>query len=172
VVNKKVVFYASIFFFSLIFLAPHLSAQQLKIGVFDIQRIMRESKTIEGYRQEFLKSIEAKKRLLKDKEDSIKSIENKFRKEMESLSASDKKAMEDRLEKELIELKRLREDIDSELKKMDRELTQKAFANIGSVIKNIAEKEGYAIIFERNQAGIVHLKDSVDITKKILNELK
>ncbi|HOP85037.1 MAG TPA: OmpH family outer membrane protein [Syntrophorhabdaceae bacterium] len=168
---KKFTSIVCLFLFLIAINIQMVKAQALKIGVFDIQRIMRESKTIEGYRQEFLKNIETKKRLLKDKEDSVKSIENKFRKEMDTLSVSEKKAMEERLERELKELKRLREDIDSELIKMDRELTQKAFANIGSVIKSIAEKEGYSIIFERNQAGIVHLKDSIDITKKILKEL-
>jgi len=170
--KKRVVFIASMFFCSLILLVPHLYAQALKIGVFDIQKIMRESKTIDAYRQQLLKNLEAKRKPFRDKEDAARQIEEKLRKERDKLSFNERRALEDRLVNEAKELRRLKEDIDSELQKMDRELTQQAFADIGSVIKKIAENEGYTIIFERSAAGIVHATDTVDITGKILNQLK
>ena len=168
--KKRVLCITSVFFCCLILIATQLSAQALKIGVFDIQRIMKESKTIEGYRQELSKGIEAKRKPLIDKENSVRTIEDKLRKE--KLSAADRKTLEEKLANEVKELKRLREDIDIELQRMDRELTQKAFRDIGGVVKNIADKENYTIIFEKNAAGIVHVKDTVDITGKVLNQLK
>jgi len=133
---------------------------------------MKESKTIEGYRHELLKGIEAKRKPLSDKENSVRTLEDKLRKDGEKLSLNERRATEEKLANEVKELKRLREDIDIELQRMDRELTQKAFRDIGGVVKNIADKENYTIIFEKNAAGIVHVKDTVDITGKVLNQLK
>jgi Skp family chaperone for outer membrane proteins len=133
---------------------------------------MKESKTIEGYRQELSKGIEAKKKPLSDKENSVRTLEDKLRKDGEKLSLNERRATEEKLANEVKELKRLREDIDIELQRMDRELTQKAFRDIGGVVKNIADKENYTIIFEKNAAGIVHVKDTVDITGKVLSQLK
>ncbi len=55
---------------------------------------------------------------------------------------------------------------------MDRELAQKAFTEISGVIKKAAADGGYSIIFEKSAAGIVYAVDAVDITGKILNQLK
>jgi outer membrane protein len=167
---KRLTIIVSILFCFMVVGSTLVSAQVLKIGVFDIQKIMQESKTIGGYRQELSKGIEAKKKPLTDKENSVKALEEKLRKE--KLSAVDRRTLEEKLANEVKELKRLREDIDIELQRMDRELTQKAFRDIGEVVKNIADKENYTIIFEKNAAGIVHVKDTVDITGKVLSQLK
>jgi len=168
--KKRILCITSIFFCCLILTATQLWAQVLKIGVFDIQRIMKESKTIDGYRHELSKGIEAKRKPLTDKENSVRTLEERLRKE--KLSAADRRTLEEKLANEVKELKRLREDIDIELQRMDRELTQKAFRDIGGVVKSIADKENYTIIFEKNAAGIVHVKDTVDITGKVLSQLK
>jgi hypothetical protein len=46
--------------------STQLWAQGLKIGVFDIQKIMRESKTIDSYRQQLYKYLETKRKPLKE----------------------------------------------------------------------------------------------------------
>jgi outer membrane protein len=152
--------------------STQLWAQALKIGVFDFQKIMRESKTIDSYRQQLYKNLETKRKPLKEKEDAAKLIEEKLRKEGEKLSVNERKSLEERLANEAKELRRLKEDIDMELQKMDRELTQKAFTEISGVIKKVAASEGYSIIFEKSAAGIVYAVDAVDITGKILSQLK
>jgi outer membrane protein len=148
---------------------PSISAETLKIGVFDIQRVMKESKVVQGYRQKLGKEVESKKKLFTEKEESVKQTEEELKKEGQKLSASEKKTLEEKLSNQAKELKRMKEDIDVEIKKMDRELTQQALKDIEGIIKKIASEENYTIIFERNAAGIVHLKDSVDITSKIIN---
>lgn len=169
---KRLIIIVPILFCFMIVGSTCLYAQALKIGVFDIQRIMKESKTIEGYRRELSKNIEAKRKPLVNKENSVRTLEEKLRKDGEKLSLNERRTTEEKLANEAKELKRLREDIEIELQKMDRELTQKAFMDIGGVVKNIADKESYTIIFEKNAAGIVHFTDAVDITAKVLGQLK
>lgn len=146
---------------------PQLMAETLKIGVFDIKGIIRGSKVIEGYRQKFLKEIESKRRPLGEKEESVKQIEEKLKKE--KIYATERKTLDERLANEIKELKRMKEDIDLDLQKMDRELTQRALRDIDKVINDIAKKEGYTIIFEKNAAGIVYFDESVEITQKIIS---
>jgi len=86
------------------------------------------------------------------------------------MSSSRRKSQEEKLATELKELRRLKEDIEVEIGKMERELTQQALRDIEKVIKKIAKKEDYAIIFEKNAAGIVYFKDSVDITESIITD--
>jgi len=154
--------------FAVVLSVPVSGAENLKIGVFDIQRVMKESKTAEGYRQKLVKEVESKKKAFDEKQDAIRQIEDKLKKDGQKLTAGQKKALEEKHANELKELKRMKEDVDVELQKADRELAQKAFQEIGDVIKKIADKENYTIIFEKNSAGIVHFKGTVDITEKII----
>lgn len=149
-----------------------MRAQELKLGVFDVQKIMRESKTVAGYRQNILKNIELKKKPLQDKDEFAKAIDEKLKKDGNNISPHDRKSLEEKLANEIKEIRRMKEDLDAEALKTDRELSQKIFFEIDNIIKNIAEQEGYTIIFEKAAAGIVHYKSKVDITNKILEKLK
>ncbi len=150
---------------------PVLAQQAPKIGVFDLQRIIRESKKVESYRQELLKNVEGKRRSLREKEEHVRVVEEKLKKDGQTISADERRSLEEKLAVEVRALRRLGEDFDLEIQKMDRELTRKALKDIDVVVRKIADKENYTIIFEKNAAGIVHVKDSVDLTARIVKEL-
>lgn len=170
---KRVIVVSVVFFLTLFCIAiQDVSAQALKIGIFDLQKVMKESKTIEGYRQDVMKQIEAIRKPLKDREGSAMATEEKLKKEGEKLSVNERRVLEERLANDTKDIRRLREDVEAEVRKIDAQQTQKALGMIGGVVKDIAEKEGYTVIFERGAAGVVYFKDSIDITNKILQQMK
>ena len=151
------------------FNVSYVSAQALKLGVFDMQKIMRESKTIAGYRQDLLKNIDLKRKPLQGKDESVKTLDDKLRKDGNTMSPADRKTLEERLTNEIKEMRRMKEDFDAEALKLDRELAQRALAEINVAIRNLANRENYSIILERTAAGIAYLKESFDITQKIID---
>ncbi len=146
---------------------PH-AASPLKIGVFDLQKIMRDSKVIQEYRKTLGKEMEPKRKLLADKQDSVKLIEEKLKKDDKGISPDERKRLEERLAREAKELQRLKEDVNLELQKVDRELSQRALREISEIVKNIAQKEKFSIVFEKALAGIAYNEDSFDMTQKII----
>lgn len=169
---KKIILTACALFCFMVIGSEPVSAQALKIGVFEVQKVMRESKTIEGYRQDIMKQIEGKRRPLRDREESARTTEEKLRKEGEKLPVNERRVLEEKLVNDAKDIKRLREDFEIEVRKLDAELAHKALGMISGVVKNIAEKEGYTVVFERSAAGIVYFKDTVDITNKIIQQIK
>lgn len=170
--NKKT---TVVFFFAFCvawFNVSPVSAQSLKLGVFDIQKIMRESKTIAGYRQDLLKNIDLKRKPLQGKDEFAKALDEKLKKDGNTMSPADRRVLEERLANEIKEIRRMKEDFDAEALKMDRELTQRIVLEIDAAIRKITAQEDYTIIFEKTSAGIVHVKTTVDITNKILDQLK
>ncbi len=145
-------------------------AETLKIGIFDLQAIMAKSKVIQGYRQNIGKEAEADRKVFADKQASARQTEDRLKKEGQKLSAGERKLLEEKLGNEVKELKRLKEDMEASLQKKDRELTQQVLREIEKVVKGIADKEDYTIVFERSAAGVVYLKDWVDITEKVITE--
>jgi hypothetical protein len=70
---------------------------------------MRDSKVIQEYRKTLGKEIETKRRLLADKQDSVKFIEEKLKKDDKAISPDERKRLEERLSREAKELQRLKE---------------------------------------------------------------
>lgn len=156
-----------------LFVSSFLSAAEskpipFKIGVFELQKIMRDSKVIEGYRQQIGKEIESKKKMFTQKQDAARQLEDKLIKEIQKLSPAEKASHEEKLAGEVKDLKRLKEDIDQEIQKMDRQLTQKAFQSIEEEVKKLAQREHFTVIFEKNAGGVAYFHNSVDVTDKII----
>jgi len=166
-------FFVTLFFmFAIVFSSTISSGAQLKIGVFDMQMVLRDSTAAHRYRQEFMSSIEQKRKPLIAKEESIRKMEERLKNEGPRMSQDERKVLGEKIETEIKELRRQREDIELELKRLDQNLTQKIMVEMNRVIQDIAKKENYDFIIEKNAGGIVYVKEAHDITKKIINGLK
>lgn len=163
---KKAIF-VFLLFTLVLFFAPLSFCETTKIGIFDLQRIMRESKVIEGYRQSMMKEMEPKRKILLEKQESLRQIEERLKKD-KGLSPAERKSLEEKFANNLKELRRMAEDIDMEMRKKDLELTQKVLSELGEIIRQIGKKEDYTIILEKASAGVAYLKEGIDITDKIL----
>ena len=143
-----------------------------KLGVFDMQRIIKESKTIQGYREQLLKDVDKKRKPLQDRDNLIRTLDEKLKKDGKIMSPSDKKVFEEKLANGIKDARRMREDLNAETVRMERGVMQKTFMEIDAIVKKIAEKENYTVIFEKTAGGIVHFKDTIDITGKVIEQLK
>jgi len=76
----------------------------------------------------------------------------------------------DQIDKNEKDLNRTREDFREALQKKDIELTQKILKDIEGIISRIGSEDGYTIIFERTEAGIIYGIPSADITKKVVQD--
>jgi outer membrane protein len=152
----------------MLFSLSSVYAQQLKIGIFDMQQVLRESKIIQGYRMKLEQEIGTKRNQLAQKREWIRAIEEKLKNDDKSLAIDDRIKLSDKLSQESRDLRRLNEDVETEIQKMDRGLSDSVFKELGQVVTDLAAKEGYDIVFERRQAGITYSKQAFDITKIII----
>jgi outer membrane protein len=147
-------------------------AQAVKIAVYDSNRIFQESKTIAAYNAELSKSLSAGQTALSDKANGVNQLVEKLKKDGATMAAPEKRALEERINAENKELKRKKEDVDSELRKQQQGLREKAIAEILRAVRQVGEKEDYTLIMERRAAGVAYAKGSIDITAKILAIVK
>lgn len=154
---------------ALFFIAPSIqAADTLKIGIVDLQRVITESKTVDSYRKNLAMDAEAKNKLFSGRQDAAVQIEEKLKKDGSRLQAGERKSLEDQLRREMKELKRMKEDMELEMKKADREMTEKSLKGINAIVEQIYEKESYSVIFEKNAAGVVKFRNTLDITDKVI----
>lgn len=145
------------------------AAEELKVGVFDMQKVLRDSRTVAAYRQKFTAEIDSKRKVFEGKQIGVRQAEESLVRDGKNLAEADRKAREERLAADRRELKRFGEDLDADIQRLDRDLGQKMRQELGEVITAFGVKEKYSLIAERGAAGIFFLTPALDITDRIIS---
>jgi outer membrane protein len=142
------------------------AAGPVKIGIIDVQKIMRDAKAAQGARALFMKDMEAKRAQIMAKDSEIKTLDAELKDPKAKLSDSARKEKADKLAKEIKDFRRLDADLGEELKKKDVELTQKLIGEVRQIVQDFSKKEKYTLILEKS--AVVTSDDAIDITGRIL----
>ena len=137
------------------------------VGVINIQKVIVESKAGKEAKSAFDKELESKRAMLASKEKSTRAIEDDLKANGAKLKADARKVKEGKLAEEIKDLRRMKQDMEDDLKKKDNELTSKILKDILEITKNVGDERGYSLII---QAGpqIVYLDKTVDVTDEVL----
>jgi outer membrane protein len=140
--------------------------EPFKIGIVDMQRILSTSKVAKGVRDDFLKEVEAKRKELLVKAQEVQKLEQELANLDPKATGEERREKQEKLKRQNRELNNLRQDIDEELKRRDREVTQKLIGEILATIRSFAQSEHYMLILERSSIEVA--EESLDITDKII----
>lgn len=141
-------------------------AADVKIGVIDTQKIMRESRAAKSARAFFIKDVGAKREVLKEKQKEVRLMDEELKKDWKNMAPSVRKEKADKLARGDKDLKRLRSDLEEELKKKEKELNRKLLREISEIVKEYSKKEKYSVILEKRS--LVASDEAIDITDKII----
>ena len=165
---KKYYVYYAIVLIGLFFVTAAFAADNktVKIGIIDLQKILRESKAAKKAQAIYKKDLESKRALLSAGEKEIQQLEKDLKENGKALSVEARKEKEENLTKQIKEFKRLAADMNEELKSKNTELTRKLLAEIGGVVQTLLKKEQYTVIMQSDK--VVAFDGAVDITEKVI----
>jgi outer membrane protein len=66
------------------------------------------------------------------------------------------------------ELQRSRADFRDELQRRDFELLEKILRDLDGILQSIGQSEGYTMIIEKTEGGVIFSTPSIDITQKVI----
>jgi outer membrane protein len=151
-----------------------LLAEEVKMGYIDTVKIFAEYKETIEAEEIYKKEVEAWKKKATEMEQEIAQLREEI--QSQSLMLSEEKLAEKKLvlEQKFKEYQQYMTDIfgdQGEAARRNKELTQPIVEKINGVIAQIAEEEGYTIIFDAGQANIVYASKDLDLTDRVLEEL-
>jgi len=135
-----------------------------KIGIVDMQKVLRDSKNARNIRTAFLKDVEKKQAAIRAKEGEVRKREEEFNR-LAPNAFEERKKKAEQLKIEARNLQHLREDAEGELKRKDAEITQKTIGEIMQVIRNYARNERFTLIIDR--MAVITADESIDISERI-----
>ena len=144
------------------------SAQSQKLGYIDLQAVVRDSKAGKAAKVSFEKEFKTKRDIIEQKTRALENMKQDFIKNSSVMNETTRGQKADQIDKNEKDLNRTREDFREALQKRDIELTQKILKDIEGIISRIGSEDGYTIIFERTEAGIIYGIPSADITGKVV----
>jgi len=141
-----------------------VAARELKIGIIDTQKVLREAKAAKSANDTLQRDLDAKRATLATKGKEVQRLDE----EVKKATGTDKQEKSNELAQLVKEYKRLDSDLGEELKKKQLELQQKLITEIRQVVKTVADKDGYTLILEKGS--VVQNNDSFDITDKVIKQ--
>jgi outer membrane protein len=163
---KKISIAGILIFLTIFTYTGTLCAADVKIGVIDTQKILRDSRATQNARAVFLKDVEAKRNIFNAKQKEVQTLQEEIKNKGKDMAASVRKERTEKLSREIKELDRLKSDMEEELKIKDNELTQKLLKEIRDIVIEYRKKEKYSIIHEKQT--LVSYDEAIDITDKII----
>ena len=56
----------------------------------------------------------------------------------------------------------------AEIKRKEQKATQKIAMQVSDLVNTLAKERGFLMVFETNSAGLIYLRDPVDLTKEVI----
>jgi outer membrane protein len=139
-----------------------------KIGIVDLQRVIRESQAGKSAKAAFEKEFQDKRRIIEQKTEQLSREKQDFISKAPVMEESARKQKAEDIDRREKDLNRTRDDFRDELQKRDFELTQKILTELESVIQAIGDSGGYVLIIEKTEGGVVYAAKGVDVTDQVI----
>lgn len=146
----------------------HAQEKADKIGYVDLQRIINESKQGKESKELLTKEGEYKGRKLREGDENLKKKLQELDAQRAVLSPD---AFQKRQEELMQERDKFTEQVQSyqlDLRKKEQELTQDIIEDVQALVKEMAQKEGFSLILEKSEAGILYAPEKFDLTERVL----
>ena len=158
-----------------LFLSPAKADEPMTIGSVDMQKALNFSNVGQEAKKLMSAEVEKMEKSFSGKQKELEKLKEDLEKRGMVMSENVRKEKERDYQTKLRDLQRMQRDYEDELRRKDRELTEKILKDVAAIVKKIGEERKYTVIVERNQPAIVYISNSLDLTEeviKILNEKK
>lgn len=150
------------------FIAPLYGADVAKIGIIDFQRILETSNAGKKAKDEISKQGKTMEDDLKEKGAQIEEIKKQLERESLVMSKEMREEKEREIRIKINDFKTLQKKYMTDFKMQEQRLVGRIQDDIFKIVEEIGKKEGYLLILERREGGVLYSPNTNDITDKLI----
>lgn len=144
-------------------------AAALKIGVFNADRIMADTRPGQQALALFNQLREQRVGELQVQQDQINGLRQQA---LAAIPGSPESAqLQRQMEDRMLQMDRLEQDVQQELGLRQNELTAGITEMVAAIIETVGGEGGYTMIFNSLQSGLVYIDPTIDITDEIVRRV-
>jgi len=156
---------AILFLFSL---TVSYGADVAKIGVVDFQRILEISNSGKSAQTEIKSRGEKMEADLKEKGTELEALKKRLEREVLVMSKEMREEKEREFRIKINDFKSLEKKYKEAFKVLNSRLVNRIKKDVFELIEEMGKKEGYLLIIEKNEAGVLYSPAAIDITDKLI----
>ena len=150
------------------FLPKVASAQAAKIGVVDLQRAINETEDGRKSKDKLKKLFESRQTGLDKKQEDLKKLKEEIEKQQSLWTPEVRQQKFESYQKQLADLQQIYVDYQRELAEKEGELTKTIVERMEKILRRIGQTDGYTLIMERSEAGIIYVPSNLDLTDIVI----
>ena len=144
------------------------TGKKSKYAVINMQQIILNVEEGKKARSALEVEIKAKEKELMTKKKELDKMNKDWKSQAPLLSESARFKKQQEFQEKFMALRNDEMAFQQEIKRKEQKATQKIAVKITKLVDKYAKSKGYEMVFETSSAGLVYLKDPVDITKEII----
>ena len=148
---------------------PAVSADSVKIGVVDLQKILETSNSGKAAQNELKVQRDKMQADMKQRGNEIQEIESRMQREAMVMSKETREEKEREHRIKVSDFQALQRKYQSDLQEIERKLMGKLQTEITSLVSDIAKKDGYLLVI--SNIGVIYSLPSTDLTERLIQEL-
>ena len=149
--------------------APKVFAQ-VRVAVVDLQRALNETEDGRQAKAQLKRLFKQRQQTLDKRQNELKTLKEQIEKQKNVLSQS---ALQKRLEdyqKVFVELQTTYVEYQRELAQKEAQLTKGIFERMQEILRRMGQEEGYTMIVERNEGGVMWVPTNLDLTDQLIQQ--
>lgn len=153
---------------SLCSVAGRAQAEQLKLAVVDMQRALNETEDGRKAKAQLKKVFEDRQKTLDKQQNDLKAMKENLEKQRDVLSRDVLSKKLEEYQKAFAELQTTYMEFQRELASKEGDLTKEIIARMQRIMRRVGQAEGYALVLERSEAGVVYVPTNYDLTDLLI----
>jgi len=155
----------------LVFASLTFAAEPLKIAYVDMQKALNYCEAGKEAKRQMTVEVEKMKKTFAGGQKELEKIKEDLEKRGSVLSENVRREKEREYQAKLRDLQRLQRNYEEDLRRKDREFTDRILKNLEEIIKKMGEEGKYTIILEKNQPTILFISNALDLTEEVIKRI-
>ena len=147
---------------------PTVASAQGKVAVVDAQRLVTDSAAGKSALARMRGIQEGKVAEFKVKQEEVDQLRRRLSEGRLSLAEDKIAELEKDLEDKATAFRRFQEDAEREFKKLQEQTFAEIEKKVAPIIDEMGRENGFALIFNKFQSGLVYADESTDITDQVI----
>ena len=148
-----------------------IQAQDIKLGVVDLQAVMEKSEPGQKAIKQLQSEFEEMKSELDKKKAAIDQLRQELQKQSLVLSQEAQLDKETEYKQKVRDFQDLYQSYQRKMQLKEEKLREPIIKKLVGIIKDYGENNGYTLIMDKKNSGVVYNSDSIEITKPVISEL-
>lgn len=144
------------------------SAQTLKLGYVDYQKVLLEVEDGKAAKARLKKWLDDRQKEIDKEQEGLRKEKELLDKQASAMSEDTRMQKAQELQKKLIELSQKYDSYRAEAANRERQEMEPIIGKIDKVIESIAKNGGYTFVFEKRDSGIVYAQNQYDLTSEVM----